>query len=327
MAAQADACARCSEPIRGRQQFLPCVSCGQRFHCKCLGIRSEEYNFLMQSGSSSYKCVKCVKRPDPSTVQLASAVDTADTPPEGPEAFSELAGSACGSVSPNVMTLMQKMVTQIDALTFEVRQLRAENVTLRVEIRDLRECVVGQTDFPPLRYAKQPAALAPPAQSFACVAATGPGFSGDGTRSQPSTARPLRKVTHPSANPVSNPARPPATFGTAKHCTLQVAPKSLAARGLFISRLAPSTKASDVQELLAGLVGDRTVTCTRLKTRHHSYNSFHVALDEGLLDIVNKPEVWPSGCVFRPFYGSLSPSRFFEESDVTLTTTNDVAEN
>ncbi|KAG0444846.1 hypothetical protein HPB47_013320 [Ixodes persulcatus] len=206
----------------------------------------------MQSGSSSYKCVKCVKRPDRSTVQLASAVDTADTPPEGPEAFSELAGSACGSVSPNVMTLMQKMVTQIDALTFEVRQLRAENVTLRVEIRDLRECVVGQTDFPPLRYAKQPAALAPPAQSFACVAATGPGFSGDGTRSQPSSSS---AQGHP-------PLSKSATFGTAKHCTLQVAPKSLAARCLFLSRLAPSTKASDVQELLAGLVGDKTVDDT-----------------------------------------------------------------
>lgn len=38
---------------------------------------------------------------------------------------------------------MQQMAAQMDALTFEVRQLRAENVCVRVEIRNLHEFAVA----------------------------------------------------------------------------------------------------------------------------------------------------------------------------------------
>ncbi|KAM7301273.1 hypothetical protein ISCGN_016792 [Ixodes scapularis] len=69
---------------------------------------------------------------------------------------------------------------------------------------------------------------------------------------------------------------------------------------------AASTEASDVQGLLAGLVGDKTVVCTKLKTRYPTYSSFHVSLDKDLFELLNKPEVWPVGCVFRPFYGFLT---------------------
>lgn len=242
----------------------------------------------MQSGSSSYKCVKCVKRPDPPAALLSCANGTGDTPTEKSASCPELASTAGGSISPNVVVQMQKMAAQIDALTFKVRQLRAEDVTLRVQIRDLLVCVMGQTDFPHLRCSRQPA---PPVQSFACVAATRPGFSGEAARSQYSAARPMHKIHHTLAKPLSNATRPPATLDIVKQRTLQVTPKALAVKGPFVYRLAPGTMVSDVQEPLEGFIADRTMKCARLKTKHHSYSFLHVSMDERLRERVNKPEV------------------------------------
>lgn len=33
-----------------------------------------------------------------------------------------------------------------------------------------------------------------------------------------------------------------------------------------------------------------------------------------MIEIVNKPEVWPAGCVLRPFYGTVSPSSQFDDT-------------
>ncbi|XP_040077173.1 uncharacterized protein LOC120849103 [Ixodes scapularis] len=147
-----------------------------------------------RSGSRSYRCVKCVKQPDPPAGLAACANGTGDTPTEKSASCPELASTAGGSVSPNVVMQMQNMAAEKAALTFEVQQLRAEDVTLRVQIRDLRECVVGQTEFPPLRCSGQPA---PPAQSFACVTTTRPGFLNEDAGSQYSTTRPLHKIHQP----------------------------------------------------------------------------------------------------------------------------------
>ncbi|XP_077532146.1 uncharacterized protein LOC144144530 isoform X2 [Haemaphysalis longicornis] len=126
----------------------------------------------MQTGTSSHKCLKCLRRSDPSGVLLASANGTGDTPTELSALSSELVSLACESASEytaSVIALVQAMASQIGAVASELRQLGVENVSLRVAIRDLRECVVGSTDFPPLRLVDH----APP-QDFADVLASGP---------------------------------------------------------------------------------------------------------------------------------------------------------
>ncbi|CAN8007546.1 unnamed protein product, partial [Ixodes pacificus] len=64
MAKAEDVCADCSKKIFGRQQYLECCGdCGQRFHCKCINsVTAEDYDVLMASGRSKYKCKTCTRR-------------------------------------------------------------------------------------------------------------------------------------------------------------------------------------------------------------------------------------------------------------------------
>lgn len=74
----------------------------------------------MQSGLSSYKYVKCVKRPIPCATDLAFANGPVDTPFEKALSWREPASTAGGSVSPNVIKLMQKIEVQVHVLIFEL---------------------------------------------------------------------------------------------------------------------------------------------------------------------------------------------------------------
>lgn len=302
-----------------------------RFHCKCINVQAEEYNFFMESGTSKYKCNQCMKRRDPSTAELISEAGIAVTPTEGSAACLDSADAVYGNSSESVIQLFQSIASRLDELTREVRELRVENSSLRDEVRDLRDCVCGKVEFPALP--KGSDCPAPSTGSFASVVMTDPRASRAGVpppkfhARQKSPVRHQRTVVHRSSDPERQTQRPPTTVGTAKQSVLKTAPRPSAEPGLFVSRLAPSTEASDVQELLAGLVGDKTVMCTKLKTRYPTYSSFHVSLDKDLFELLNKPEVWPNGCVFRPFYGKLSPLRHFEASSTVQATPNNGAEN
>lgn len=76
-------------------------------------------------------------------------------------------------------------------------------------------------------------------------------------------------------------------------------------RALFVTRLAPGTTTLDLTSSLKDLLNGVEVTCTQLPSRHPSYSSFHVAIEEQHSDGINTPEAWPEGCLFRPFFGTL----------------------
>ncbi|KAL1416558.1 hypothetical protein MTO96_027783 [Rhipicephalus appendiculatus] len=82
-----------------------------------------------------------------------------------------------------------------------------------------------------------------------------------------------------------------------------------ARRALFVSRLHPSTTSKSVADFVDCVTGGGACVCTKLPSKHDTYASFHVAVDEPDFEGLLKAEVWPTGCLFRPFYGTIREVR------------------
>lgn len=48
------------------------------------------------------------------------------------------------------------------------------------------------------------------------------------------------------------------------------------------------------------------LTCERLKTRHDSYTSFYVAIDDACFERLRNLALWPQHCLFKTFRGELT---------------------
>ncbi|XP_077522759.1 uncharacterized protein LOC144133495 [Amblyomma americanum] len=100
--------------------------------------------------------------------------------------------------------------------------------------------------------------------------------------------------------------RPPPSMGTCADSTLSAAPKQYRRRALFVSRLHPSTTGKSVSEFVDGVTGGAyPCVCTRLPSKYDSYTSFHVSVSEKDFEGLLRAELWPAGCLFRPFRGVL----------------------
>ncbi|KAG0426831.1 hypothetical protein HPB47_026080 [Ixodes persulcatus] len=98
------------------------------------------------------------------------------------------------------------------------------------------------------------------------------------------------------------------TVGTGKASKVGVVSRPRKA-ALFVSRLAPDTTASDVILLVEPLLNGNPICCSKMKTKHETYSSFHVEVNQDSFEVINRPEVWPDGCIFHPFFGRLDVSR------------------
>lgn len=63
--------------------------------------------------------------------------------------------------------------------------------------------------------------------------------------------------------------------------------------------------------IVASVLDDKEVICTKLKPRHPSYSSFHLSVADDMFERVNATELWPNGSIFRQFFGRLLPSMRF----------------
>jgi hypothetical protein len=69
--------------------------------------------------------------------------------------------------------------------------------------------------------------------------------------------------------------------------------------------------ASEVEKSLKDQLQLASLTCTRLKTKHNSYASFHVSVNEDDFPLINNTGVWPNGVLVAPYYGRLSPEQIY----------------
>jgi hypothetical protein len=93
--------------------------------------------------------------------------------------------------------------------------------------------------------------------------------------------------------------------------SLSVVQKRVRRKSLFVSRFYPEVTASDVENSLKEQLPLASLTCTRLKTKHNSYASFHVSVVEDDFHLINNTGVWPNGCLIAPYYGRLNPDQIY----------------
>lgn len=99
---------------------------------------------------------------------------------------------------------------------------------------------------------------------------------------------------------------------------------------LFVSRIDPSITAQQfAEDLLSGVPELSAVKCSKMKTKHPSYTSFHVLVPEPQRPLVWTVEAWPEGSLIREFTGKLLQSHVVEEFDSkapVISTANSSAE-
>ena len=98
-------------------------------------------------------------------------------------------------------------------------------------------------------------------------------------------------------------------------------------KSLFVSRFSPDVTASDVENSLRDQLQLASLTCTRLKTKHDSYASFHISVTEVDFPLINNTGVWSSGCLIAPYYGRLSAEQLYNaETPATARSPSPVAD-
>ncbi|KAG0432957.1 hypothetical protein HPB47_020364 [Ixodes persulcatus] len=130
MGGSKDVCGSCSAPFYGRQQFLPCAGpCKRRFHCKCINVVEEDYEYLMADGKSSYKCPSCAKRLDESGNKVSD--DSAAILLEETELSPVNVIPGTDTNLPELVVLLCK---KIDDLTKVVKTLKTDNESLHIHL-------------------------------------------------------------------------------------------------------------------------------------------------------------------------------------------------
>jgi hypothetical protein len=68
---------------------------------------------------------------------------------------------------------------------------------------------------------------------------------------------------------------------------------------------------TDIEKSLNEQLKLTSLTYTRLKTKFHSFASFHISVVEDYFNLVNNTGVWRSGCLIAPYYGRLNPDQIY----------------
>jgi hypothetical protein len=117
-------------------------------------------------------------------------------------------------------------------------------------------------------------------------------------------------ATRPTVNMIAvfNSAKKPRIikFGE-RNSSLPVVQRRVRSKSLFVSRFSPDVTATNVEKSLWDQMQLTFLVCTRLKTKHNSYASFHISVAEDGFHLINNTGVWPNVCLINPYYGRLNP--------------------
>lgn len=348
MAPSADACCFCSEPFYGKQTFLRCVKCEKRAHTKCIDLPSDEIS-QMKSGVSPFLCLLCSSERSPVRLGCTSPAITVAENEEGQAATR---GSAGDDTVESLRCLLRDALEGMSFLTDQLTSEREDNRRrerewtrrfdlqsiafnqLRADMNDLRRHIFSSKSatatpsiVPTAGGAK--AAAVPASRGLPWGKSSSPAVSTLSSALQLSPGASITTVSEHKADPEferREPFRPhypstvstirrPLSKGTSKNGDLAAAtsPASKRKRALFVTRLGADCRAQEVQTYLElKCSSGKGIKCTRLKTRHDDYSSFHIAIDEDAFDELFSPDLWPEGCLFKEYFGALTESRKFE---------------
>lgn len=81
----------------------------------------------------------------------------------------------------------------------------------------------------------------------------------------------------------------------------------------FVTRIDPAISSRQMAEYLLGNLPELSfVRCSKIKTRHSSYASFHVVVPELQTSLVSCGDAWPEGTLVKLFVGKLLNSYILE---------------
>lgn len=322
-------CGKCSAKIQGRQQFIYCSGpCQGSYHCKCVNVGPVEYEILMKKGSSAYKCSDCTRRgaEDGRPIAPHRGGDSTDSN----EATGKASESDQFSKEDNLQTtddLIRQLLRKVDVLTSEVCYLKIECQALRQQV-GVSFVRSNASDGASCASETVPAYAAVVKENqhtgaSAKVTASERQHRRDVDRNNWTSQRDSATVRNAKASAedddgftkVVRRRKPMMKTGVAKDSAITAVPGHPRTKSLFVSRLAPNTSETDVVAIVASVLDDKEVICTKLKPRHPSYSSFHLSVADDMFERVNATELWPNGSIFRQFFGRLLPSMRFGLSD------------
>ncbi|KAG0443978.1 hypothetical protein HPB47_014319, partial [Ixodes persulcatus] len=106
--------------------------------------------------------------------------------------------------------------------------------------------------------------------------------------------------------------------GTRAESRLGVVPRPPRKRALFVSRLSPSTTASNVCEVLEDVLQGKSVHCTKLLSKYDSYASFHVCVDTDCFDLINDPNDFKKGLEKAGVLGEIAVCGSYQTNQVWM---------
>ena len=87
---------------------------------------------------------------------------------------------------------------------------------------------------------------------------------------------------------------------------LQSAKKPPRSKAIFVTRLAPGTSQNLIENHLKSNIKIPTAICSKLKTKHDTYSSFHISVEESDIDKIMDPNSWPEGALLTTYFGKLN---------------------
>lgn len=79
-------------------------------------------------------------------------------------------------------------------------------------------------------------------------------------------------------------------------------------RALFVSRFAPTVTTEDIKRIVESSVTLSRLKVSKIRTRRQDlYASFHVEVLDSDFEKIDTENVWPDGCLMKPFWGRLLP--------------------
>lgn len=93
----------------------------------------------------------------------------------------------------------------------------------------------------------------------------------------------------------------------------------------FVTRVNPDVSAEVLaRDLLSSMEGLSSVRCSRMKTKHTSYASFHIVIPSELSHLVESDGAWPEGSFVKIFSGRLLENYILEffDSDRSVSVSN-----
>ncbi|KAG0434473.1 hypothetical protein HPB47_019085 [Ixodes persulcatus] len=277
------------------------------------------YNSLTWDGSDDFKKERVTWYSDDDPDYL-NGYDSDRRPGESPS-------DDCG-----LRELVQDLCRKIEDLTQEVRSLRSDNESLRTHLARNTDLLrswpsVSEASQRPSRgeFHKRPRPLSsimtrPPRIDERHFELSGErhGSRGFDRGSVPALSdRRGYTGTDGSKTTVNQPMdadgflqvvprrRVKASAGSAKESMLHVVAKPPRKKALFVSRLHPETTCEEVSEIVGSVLDSQGFECTKLASRYDTYSSFHVSVNDEDFEKLVCPDLWPEGCLFRPFLGRL----------------------